>query len=165
MQYNFLLPVKCRVILRLMLVRSHFLFKSGILLSLRLHLALKTEWDEMKRKILILLHARILSPAKADLLPTDGGSSAHSDPPVTGLPLVCQWPYIWNFYFSVEENSPKLLPPNAFPGLTMPQKCIGGQALLPWALLKELDLRGCFATEIGKGKEMWKNLGEKGRRG
>ena len=31
------------VALRLMLVKSHFLFKSGILLSLRLHLAVKTE--------------------------------------------------------------------------------------------------------------------------
>jgi len=67
-----------------MLVRSHFLFKSGILLSLRLHLAVKTE---MKRNFNFIACSNtllILSPAKADLLSTDGGSSARSDPPGYG---------------------------------------------------------------------------------
>jgi len=44
------------------------------------HLAVKTEWDET---ILILL-LEFFSPEKADLLPTDGGSSARSDPPGYG---------------------------------------------------------------------------------
>jgi len=67
-----------------MLVRSHFLFESGILLSLQLHLEVKTEWDETKFEFYCMLEY-FLSPAKADLLLTYGGSSARSDPLVTGL--------------------------------------------------------------------------------
>jgi len=38
-----------------------------------------------------------LSPAKADLLPTDGGSSAHSDPLVTGLFYPALSRHIWQY--------------------------------------------------------------------
>jgi len=71
------------------------------------------------------------------------------------------------FTSSAEESSPKLLPPNAFSEVTVPQKCVGGRALPPRTKLKELtaltqipylDLRSHFATEKGKGRDV-KELG------
>jgi len=70
-----------------MLVRSHFLFKSGILLSLRLHLAVKTECKTKRSFNCIAMLEYFLSPAKADLLPTDGGRPPTPTPLVTGLHL------------------------------------------------------------------------------
>jgi len=40
------------------------------------------------------------------------------------------------FTSSAEESNSKLLPPNAFPGLTVLQKCVDDRAVLPWSLLK-----------------------------
>jgi len=72
--------------------------------------------------------------------------------------------------FSAEESNLKSLPPDVFPELTMPQKCTGGQAVLLRTSLKFLQCspkfltliwEGCFAVEKGKGKEMWKNWGDR----
>ena len=73
------------------------------------------------------------------------------------------------FTSSAEESNPKSLPPNAFPGPTMPQKCVGGRALLRRTPLKKLTALskspswtsgGRLATEKEKRKERWGRDGQ-----
>jgi len=76
------------------------------------------------------------------------------------------------FTSSAEESNSKLLAGNRCVSWArcLKNECVGGRALLPRTPLKELTAlpkspswiwRGRFATEKGKGKEMWKNWGER----
>ena len=62
---------------RLMLVRSHFLFKSGILLRLRLHLAVKTE---TKRNFNLIACSNTFFHLRKWPFADRGGSSAYTTP-------------------------------------------------------------------------------------
>ena len=70
-------------------------------------------------------------------------------------------PYVWNFVSAAEESNPKLLPSNAFPGLTIPQNALTAGLCCPGPRWRSFQYsttfsswiwRGRFATENGKGK-------------